>query len=316
MPRIVNKKTAVRHIIVDQEHVDRRIDNFLLNELKGLPKSRIYQMLRRGEIRVNGGRVKQFYRLCANDKVRIPPISTYQEGKSTSPKQYLINLVQDSVIFENVEFFALNKPSGIVVHSGSGRNWGVIEVMRYLHPEETGLQLVHRLDRETSGCLLLAKNMRSLKKLHTCLTQGRVNKQYIALLKGKLLSDFVNIDQPIRKNTLRSGERMVEVRSDGKHANTGFKVKKKFTNATLVKILLGTGRTHQIRVHAQHQQHPVAGDNKYGDKIFNKAVKKAGLNRLFLHATTLKISAHEGFSGLNVSAPLPADLSIFLENYR
>ena len=317
MSQIQNKKTAVRYTIITSEQEQRRIDNYLLSVLKAVPRTRIYQMLRRGEVRVNGGRIKQSYRLHRGDKVRIPPVTVTvtDTAKPAEPHNYLLERVRDSVILENEDFLVLNKPSGIVVHSGSGRSFGVIEILRHLRPAQQGLQLVHRLDQETSGCLLIAKTLQCLKNLHRALKVGDIEKHYIALLKGHLHAFAIDVDQPLRKNTLRSGERLVEISEQGKYALSRFQVVREFQAASLVKVHLETGRTHQIRVHAKHLQHPVAGDNKYGDKDFNKSIRQAGLKRLFLHASRLVLPASHGLQALDIKAPLPADLAGFLDHY-
>ncbi|MFQ5660465.1 MAG: RluA family pseudouridine synthase [Gammaproteobacteria bacterium] len=315
MSRIQNKKTGVRYVLIDALQEHRRIDNFLLNALKDLPKSRIYQMLRRGEIRVNGGRVKQGYRLETGDRVRIPPVLTRDRREPAPPPDYLKEMVRGSILFENHDIIALNKPAGIVVHGGSGRSFGVIEVLRSLRPSEQELQLVHRLDRETSGCLLIARHGEILRQLHSALRAGAIEKHYTALLKGRMQHSAVEVGQPLRRNVARSGERWVAIDQRGKRALTRFEVEKEFRLASLVRVRLLTGRTHQIRVHARYLQHPVAGDLKYGDKDFNKVLRKSGLKRLFLHASMLRLPGLDGHRELELKAPLSAELREFLNNY-
>ncbi len=314
MSRIENTKSEVRYITVDGEQHQRRIDNFLTTICKGLPRARIYQMVRRGEIRVNGGRVKQGYRLQQGDRVRIPPLRLTEKAVSTPPADRLITMIQDRVVFENDDIIVLNKPAGIVVHGGTGRSYGVIELLRYMYPADTGLQLVHRLDQETSGCLLISRNARTLKALHSAITSGRVRKTYRALLKGRLAGTVLEVNQPLKKNRMRSGERMVEVDHDGKESRTRFEVEKVFPSATLVKITLITGRTHQIRVHAGYLNHPVAGDTKYGDREFNKVMRKCGLKRLFLHASDIVLPGEIGQKVTAFTAPLPEDLQAVLNS--
>jgi len=239
-----------------------------------------------------------------------------EKAELAGPREYLLEMVRNSVVFEDNDIIALNKPSGIVVHSGSGRSFGVIEVMRKLRPTETALQLVHRLDQETSGCLLLAKNTRVLKHLHAALTNGEIRKEYTALLKGSMECSPIEIDKPMLKSIDCSGERFVEVSKQGKYAQTRFESIRQFQQATLVKVLIATGRTHQIRVHAQYLQHPIAGDKKYGDKAFNKVLKgESGLKRLFLHASSLRLPSLRGNKQLHIKAPLPNDLKHFLAHY-
>ena len=310
-----HKKVPVRLLTIENDQSLRRIDNFLLGILKGLPKTRIYQMLRRGEVRVNGGRVKQTHRLQIGDKVRIPPIFNSESAKNSTPRKYLLDSVSECIIFENEQLLALNKPAGIVVHSGSGRSFGIIEILRHLRPLEPGLQLVHRLDQGTSGCLLIAKNTQILIKLHAALKAGDINKQYLALLKGQMEQTRIEVKLPVRKSGLRSGERRVEISAQGKCAQTQFTLERKFKSASLVRIKLKTGRTHQIRIHAQSLRQPVAGDQKYGDKEFNKRLRQAGLKRMFLHASSLELANLNGYGELAVYAPLPLELDNFLENY-
>ena len=308
MSRIQNKKTEVSYVIADSEQHQRRIDNFLGSILKGLPKTRIYQMLRRGEIRVNGGRVKQGYRLQTGDRIRIPPVRLGADRPPATPPEHLLKLVQDRQIYQDRDIIVLDKPAGLAVHGGTGRSFGVIELLRYLYPGETGLQLVHRLDQDTSGCLLIARNAHILRELHQALASGTVTKTYHALLRGRLTRKFVEVDQPLRKNMLRSGERIVQVDGEGKSARTRFEVLQNYAAATLVQALLMTGRTHQIRVHANHIGHAVAGDPKYGDRDFNKSLRGAGLKRMFLHASGIILPPLPGRAPTTFTAPLPEDL--------
>ena len=208
----------------------------------------------------------------------------------------------------------MNKPSGIVVHSGSGRSFGVIEILRYLRPMDEDLQLVHRIDQATSGCLLLSKSSQRLRKLHTLLKKGQLGKKYIALLAGKIGSKPVKVDLALRKNNLSSGERIVRPDAEGKHAETVFTPKRSFSDSSLVEVEIITGRTHQIRVHAQAIGHPVIGDDKYGDKLLNRQMKSAELKRLFLHAVELDLPGY-GEKGLKIQAPLSTELSEFLDTH-
>jgi 23S rRNA pseudouridine955/2504/2580 synthase len=308
MSRVKNIKTEVSYVTVDGEQHQRRIDNFLTSYCKGLPRARIYQMVRRGEIRVNGGRVKQGYRLQQGDRVRIPPYTSAEKSELLPPGEQLLDMMQDCVLFNNDDLIVLNKPAGMVVHGGTGRSYGVIELLRYLYPRETGLQLVHRLDQDTSGCLLIARNARMLKVLHSAMTSGEVKKTYKALLKGQLSESVIEVNQPLKRNYLRSGERMVQVDNHGKQSKTRFEVEKLYPAATLVKVSLMTGRTHQIRVHAGYLDHPVAGDTKYGDREFNKFMRKAGLRRMFLHASDIVVPVVSGLETTGFTAPLPDDL--------
>jgi len=311
MSRIQNKKTGVRLVTIDTAQEHRRIDNFLLAELHGLPRSRIYQMLRRGEIRVNGGRVRQQYRLCAGDQVRIPPV-LQQQPESAAPPAYLLQLIRDRVLYEDGDLLVLNKPAGVALHGGSGRTWGVIELLRCLRPADRDLQLVHRLDQGTSGCLLLARSRPALMQLHEAFRAGTVAKHYTALLMGRLDTSRIQVAQPLRRGRERSGERMVEVHGAGKAALSQFEITGRYTGATLVGVRLLTGRTHQIRVHAAAIGHPVAGDSKYGNREFNRSLQRIGLKRMFLHASRLRLPALPGMGRLDCRAPLPAELSSLL----
>jgi len=317
MSMIQNKKAGVRQVVIDANQHNRRIDNFMFRELGKVPKSRVYQMLRRGEIRVNGGRVKPEYRLQTGDTVRIPPVYIDIHVKTEQPGSRLLQLVGDSQIFENADLLVLNKPAGLSVHGGSGQPFGIIEIMRQIRPADMDLQLVHRLDRETSGCLMIAKNTLYLRWLHDCLREGRIQKQYLALLSGKLQTKSVEVSVPIQKNIAKSGERMATVSDLGKHALTIFTRLQIFNQATLARVEINTGRTHQIRVHAAHIQHPVAGDSKYGDKHFNQVMRQLGLKRLFLHAQALVIPARHGkHDGLMLEAALPPDLRSLLDIFN
>lgn len=315
MSRIPNKKSPVQQIIVNSDDETRRIDNFLMGRLKGLPRTRIYQMLRRGEVRVNKGRVKQSYRLQKDDVVRIPPVFLSDSDEPGIPPTFLIDLIRSAMLFEDEHIIALNKPSGVVVHSGSGRSFGVIEVLRHLRPEQAHLQLAHRIDQATSGCLLLSKSSAGLQIIHQALRNSEMHKQYISLLSGDIGRKTVRIEAALRKNTILSGERLVRVDPEGKHAESSFTRSRLYEDSCLVDITIKTGRTHQIRVHAQHMGHAIAGDLKYGDESFNKKLKQAGLKRLFLHASQLKLSNY-GKKGLSIHAPLTPELVQFLASHR
>lgn len=305
-----NEKSEARFVEIDAERAGQRIDNFLLAQLKGVPKSMIYKILRTGQVRVNKGRIKPLYRLEAGDVVRIPPLRVAAEGEAPSPGQGVLRQIEQSILFEDDGLIVLNKPSGIAVHGGSGVSYGVIEAMRKLRPELQGLELVHRLDRETSGCLLLAKKRSALRQLHELIREGRVGKHYLALCQGKWRGGARDVDAPLLKNTLSSGERMVKVSSEGKESLSRFTPKQRFKSATLMEVELMTGRTHQIRVHAAYCGHPLAGDEKYGDKAFNQQMKELGLRRLFLHAERIYFP-WEG-RRLEFVAPLGEDLESVL----
>ncbi len=306
-----NAHQKVQIVEIDAERADQRIDNFLMNILKGVPKSMIYRLLRTGQVRVNKGRVKPPYRLQTGDLIRIPPMRLAKKEQAAEPGRGVLELIEKNIIFEDSGLIVLNKPSGIAVHGGSGISFGVIEAMRKLKTECKSLELVHRLDRETSGCLLISKKRSALRTLHDEMRQRDVKKFYLALSKGKWRGGSRIIDAPLRKNTLSSGERIVRVSSDGKEATSRFTPKQRFKMATLMEVELFTGRTHQIRVHAAHSDHPLAGDDKYGDKEFNRQMRKVGLKRLFLHAYQLKFPWDGGH--LEVTSPLDESLESVLK---
>lgn len=306
--------SKARIIEVDDDRAGQRIDNFLLASLKGVPKSRVYRMLRKGEVRVNKGRIKADYRLQAGDFVRIPPVREAEASAPSNPGTKVLARIEQGILAEEKGFLVLNKPSGIAVHGGSGLNYGIIEALRVLRPDAPYLELVHRLDRDTSGCLLIAKRRSVLRELHQLLREGGVEKRYLALVKGRWQGGERRVDAPLLKNTLRSGERVVTVNAEGKSAVSIFRPVTVFADATLVEVNLLTGRTHQIRVHAASIGHPIAGDEKYGDEGFNQAMKKQGVRRLFLHAQLLKFSLGEEQHRYEFTAPLGDELESVLNH--
>lgn len=298
----------VQFIDITAHHAGQRIDNFLLSLEKGVPKSRIYRALRKGEVRVNKGRIKQTYKLQAGDTVRVPPLRVAEKTTPTQVSQSLTQQLLQDIIFEDDCMLVLNKPSGLAVHAGSQIQLGVIEALRIIKPELPFLELVHRLDRDTSGCLLLAKSRDSLLNLQQQMQSDLIDKRYLTLLKGQMKPQEKLVEQPLQKNTLSSGERMVRVDPDGKQAKTLFIKKKAWQQAQFTEVKLFTGRTHQIRVHAASLGQPVAGDDKYGDREFNKLMKGFGLRRLFLHAWRLGIAHPLTAERMQLEAPLPPAL--------
>jgi 23S rRNA pseudouridine955/2504/2580 synthase len=290
-------------IIISADSAGQRIDNFLVKTMKGVPKSRLYRGLRKGEFRVNGGRVSADYRLCAEDKVRIPPIRVSEVQSPGVPPARLLAMLESRIIYEDRGLLVLNKPSGFAVHGGTGVSWGLIEMLRHLRPQKWPLELVHRLDRETSGCLLIAKKRAVLLEWHASLAQRKVKKMYTLLVKGVWQGERRQVEWPLNKNVLRSGERMVVVDNEGKSAITHFMPLQRFKAATLLSARLITGRTHQIRVHASTEGHPIAGDGKYGDPSFNQQMKQQGLKRLFLHCHQLD----------EFSSPIDRDLQAVID---
>ncbi len=307
-----NALVKVRMVEVDDDRAGQRIDNFLLSLLKGVPKSMIYRLLRTGQVRVNKGRIKPVYKIQAGDIVRIPPVRMAEKGDVVEPGQAVLARIEKNIIFEDSGLIVLNKPSGLAVHGGSGISFGVIEAMRKLKSECKNLELVHRLDKDTSGCLLIAKKRSALRHLHSAMRSGDVKKFYQTLCKGKWRGGSQLVDAPLRKNVVSSGERIVRVSADGKEATSRFTPKQRFKMATLMEVELFTGRTHQIRVHADHCGHPVAGDEKYGDKDFNRQMREYGLKRMFLHAWQLKFPWND--SVLEITAPLDESLNTVLKN--
>ena len=300
-------KPVARFVTVPAEHDGQRIDNYLRTELKGAPKSLVYRILRTGEVRVNKGRAKADSRVHTGDVVRIPPLRLSEEVP-VRVGQSLESALASAVLYEDAQLLVLNKPCGLAVHAGSGVKVGVIEALRALRPETPGLELAHRLDRETSGVLVLAKDRPTLMELHELLRGDGVKKTYLTLVQGNWPDKLSKVDAPLEKNTLRGGERLVEVRLDGKPSLTLFRVVKRFAESTLVEASPVTGRTHQIRVHAAHAGHPIAGDDKYGDAAFDRSLKSSGLTRLFLHAARIEIP-RVGKGLLKIEAPLPVELS-------
>ena len=297
---------------VDREYAGQRLDNFLIRLLKGVPKSRIYRLLRKGEVRVNKGRAKPEMRLNEGDSVRIAPIRVSQQNNK-APGGHLRNRLKQSIIFEDDGFIVINKPSGIAVHGGSGVSFGVIEGLRADRPESKFLELVHRLDKETSGCLMLAKSRAVLIEIQQAMQNNNVEKSYLALVKGQWPKGKSTVNAPLKKNQLSSGERLVRVDVSGKPSVTHFKVAQKYSEANLVEVALETGRTHQIRVHCQFSNQPIAGDEKYGDRQFNESMKGLGLKRLFLHASRLSFKHPLSGEKIQLEAPLPDDLNSVLD---
>lgn len=296
---------AVQFIAISADEAGQRIDNFLRTQLKGVPKSMIYRILRKGEVRVNKKRIKPEYKLEAGDEVRIPPVRVAErEEENVSPKLAKVAALSDAIIYEDEHILVLNKPSGTAVHGGSGLSFGVIEGLRALRPEARFLELVHRLDRDTSGILLVAKKRSALRSLHEQLREKGMQKDYLALVSGQWGSHVKSVHAPLLKNILQSGERVVKVSAEGKPSETLFKVEERYAFATLVKASPVTGRTHQIRVHTLHAGHPIAFDDRYGDAGFDLKLGGTGLKRLFLHAAALTFTHPGTGEVMRVEAPL------------
>jgi 23S rRNA pseudouridine955/2504/2580 synthase len=304
------KEIKSKTIIADESCADQRLDNFLVKLLKGVPKSHIYLIIRTGQVRVNSKRIRQFYKLNVGDTIRIPPIRI-SDTVTISPPTNLLQLLKNHIIYEDNDILIINKPAGIACHGGSGINFGVIESLRALFPKLKSLELVHRLDRDTSGCLMLAKKRSVLTQIQQEWQTGAIKKVYLALLKGNLSKPKIIVDVPLTKNILSSGERIVKAVKDGKPAKTEIHLIKNFADYCLVKVILHTGRTHQIRVHAAYIGHNVAGDEKYGYHEFNKLMKSRGLKRLFLHAQSLEFSLPKNGKKLTITAELDEELQKF-----
>ncbi|MBI0006835.1 MULTISPECIES: 23S rRNA pseudouridine(955/2504/2580) synthase RluC [Gilliamella] len=315
--KVQQTKQQVSFVTISEENEAQRIDNFLITYLKGVPKSMIYRILRKGEVRVNKKRIKPEYKLAIGDQVRIPPIRVSEKTvPEISTKLNKVADLEKAIIYEDDVILAINKPSGIAVHGGSGLSFGVIEGLRALRPEAKFLELVHRIDRETSGILLIAKKRSALKSLHEQLRLKQMQKNYLALVKGNWPSECKVVQAPLLKNVLKSGERVVKVNAEGKPSETRFKVEERFGFATLVKASPVTGRTHQIRVHTQYANHPIAFDDRYGDSQFDALLTDSKLNRLFLHAANVKFIHPKTLQEMQLNAPLDDVLQNCLTKIR
>jgi len=300
----------VRTATVPDDRTGQRLDNFLSGQLKGVPRSLIYRICRTGEVRVNGGRAKPDLRLAAGDEVRIPPVRVAERGEAAPPPGAQMARVEAAIVYEDRDFLAIDKPAGVASHGGSGVSFGAIELLRAARPRDT-LELAHRLDRDTSGVLVLTRRRSALTALQAAIREGRVQKRYLALIEGALPQARVAVDAPLRKSVLQGGERMVRVDADGKPSRSRFIERERYDGASLVEVALDTGRTHQIRVHAQHIGHPLAGDEKYGDREFNRRMRDKGLKRLFLHAARFEFNLGE--RAYSFSAPLAPELAAVVD---
>jgi 23S rRNA pseudouridine955/2504/2580 synthase len=314
-PEQINPK--VQWLEITDANAEQRLDNFLITYLKGVPKTRIYRMVRKGEVRVNKGRVEVSYKLVLGDIVRIPPVRVAEKNDDIIIVQPTLKYsLENHILFEDDGFIVLNKPSGFAVHGGSGISSGVIEALRQIRPQQKFLELVHRLDKETSGCLLIAKKRSILKILHELFRGSGVQKTYLALLAGQFQRKKQLVDVPLLKHANNDLERMVTVSQAGKSAETLFTRLQKYQDVTLVYAAPKTGRTHQIRVHAAWLGHPIVGDTRYGDDAANKAFKQRGYKRLFLHAEQLQFAHPVTGQALHFTAPLPDDLQALLSNEK
>jgi 23S rRNA pseudouridine955/2504/2580 synthase len=318
--RSPESRSKVQQHLVDDTHAGQRLDRALGTLLPGVPRTRIFRLIRKGEVRVNGKRAAPEQRLLAGDMVRVPPVREHSEtavrvaaGGNPRVPVALRTLINRAIIHEDERLLVLDKPAGVAVHGGSGLSFGVIEALRDLRPDET-LELAHRLDRDTSGCLLVARKPAALRTLHALLRDGLVQKSYLTLVAGRWELGHKKIDVPLLTNTRVGGERTVRAGVGGKAALTEFRLIEQIAGrASLLEATLHTGRTHQIRVHAAYCQHPVAGDEKYGDAEFNAELRALGLTRMFLHAHSCSFT-WPGGSEVNISVPLPAELKAVIDS--
>ncbi len=308
-------RTQVQFVDIDDDMAGQRVDNFLRNQLKNIPKSMIYRILRKGEVRVNKKRVKAEYKLEAGDVVRIPPVTIEDKPQDEAPNTKLNRVaeLEDKIIYEDEHLLVLNKPSGTAVHGGSGLKFGAIEALRALRPEARFLELVHRIDRDTSGILLVAKKRSALRHLQAQFREKTINKYYFALVMGEWKSSCKVINAPLLKNEVNS---IVRVNPNGKASETRFKILESFAQATLIQASPITGRTHQIRVHTQYAGHPIAWDDRYGDRRFDAYTGSMGLDRLFLHAANIRFVHPKTEQWLEINAPMDEQLESVLQALR
>ena len=309
----VAARIAAKTVRIAEDRDGQRIDNFLLGYLKGAPRSLVYKLLRSGQVRVNGGRVKAERKLEAGDQVRIPPVRIEEAADRGTPAKGLLDAIETSIVFEDARLLAINKPAGVASHGGSGIAFGAIETLRALRPRES-LELVHRLDRDTSGLLLVARKRSALTELQALMREdggraGSIRKRYLALLAGRMPDGVMSVDAALHVGLRQGGERHVQINAAGKASTSHFKVLERRGGQSYCEVRIETGRTHQIRVHAQHIGHPVAGDDKYGDEAVNRRLREqVGLRRMFLHASTLEFALDGGASPYLLNAPLAPEL--------
>ena len=313
LPRPLGPKSPLTLRTVTGDEAGQRIDNFLMRHFKTVPRSRVYRLLRKGEVRVNRKRVDAEYRIQEGDEVRLPPVRIETEASPGRPSSSLLELIERTVIFQDRHLLVIDKPAGVAVHGGSGMSFGVIEALRASRPRET-LELVHRLDRDTSGCLAIARDRATLTALHALIRNGGMHKTYLALVAGSWQLGTKRIDAPLATDNRQHGERHVRVATAGKDSVSVFKPVQFFGPlATLMEVDIPTGRTHQIRVHAAFAGHPLLGDDKYGDRERNADLKSHGLKRIFLHAQSLAFEWPGSGVPFHVSAPLPEELTAVLD---
>ncbi|GGZ56142.1 pseudouridine synthase [Lysobacter xinjiangensis] len=309
--------SGARIVRVPEDREGQRLDNFLLGQLKGAPRSLVYKLVRSGQVRVNGGRAKAERKLEAGDEVRIPPVRLADEGERAPPPKGLLSALDAAIVFEDARLLALNKPSGLASHGGSGISHGAIESLRALRPNQS-LELVHRLDRDTSGLLIVAKKRSALTELQALMREeGGIAKRYLALLVGRMPDGTMSVDAPLHIGLRQGGERHVQVNAAGKPSLSHIRVLERRGGHSYSEVRIETGRTHQIRVHSAHIGHPVAGDDKYGDAEVNRRLREqVGLKRLFLHASTLEFALDGGRAPYLLTAPLAPELVEVLDRLK
>ncbi|HBK46384.1 MAG TPA: 23S rRNA pseudouridine(955/2504/2580) synthase [Xanthomonadaceae bacterium] len=319
IPKAPADKVGVRILKVPEDRSGQRLDNFLLGQLKGAPRSLIYKIVRSGQVRVNGGRAKAERKLEGGDEVRIPPVRLTEEGEKAAPPASFLAKMEAAIVYEDARLLALNKPSGVASHGGSGISHGAIETLRALRPNQN-LELVHRLDRDTSGLLIVAKKRSALTELQALMREGDgdegrgIAKRYLTLLVGRMPDGVMTVDAPLHIGLRQGGERHVQVNAGGKPSVSHFRVLERRGGHSYCEVRIETGRTHQIRVHARHIGHAVAGDDKYGEPEVNKRLRdQAGLRRLFLHAASLEFALDGGKTPYVLNAPLAPELAEVLD---
>ena len=306
-------RVGVRHVEVTRQDVGQRLDNYLARHFKGVPRSRIYKMLRKGEVRVNRKRAKADYRVAEGDVVRLPPAHQPEPGQPATIPPGVGERIEAAIVYEDESLLVVDKPSGLAVHGGSGLAFGLIEALRQQRPNQPFLELGHRLDRETSGCLVVAKSRPALNAFHDVLRGGEVEKHYLALVAGRWQGKGRRVDEALARSGRRGNERLVQVDGTGKESTSFFEPVTRYAHLTLMDVRIDTGRTHQIRVHAAHLGHPLAGDDKYGDFELNRQLRKLGLKRLFLHSARLRFRMPDNGQLYDFNAPLPDELQRVLE---
>lgn len=309
-----NSQDSVRFVEIDQESAGQRLDNYLIRILKGVPRSRIYRIIRKGEVRLNKGRVKPETRLTAGDSLRLPPIRTASRPAPPTLTPRLASILEKSILYEDNVMLIINKPAGLAVHGGSGVNLGLIEALRAARPDAPHLELAHRLDRDTSGCLMIAKRRSYQRRLQAALSQrGRIRKVYQAVVHGRWPGRLSRINAPLERNILDNGERVVRVDAGGKQSLTEFRVLFRSGVLSVVEAMPATGRTHQIRAHCRHGGYPVVGDDKYGDREADRRLRRQGYGRMMLHAARLEIPALGEHPAVTVEAPMDEQMQALVD---